>query len=145
MSADTLTLSLIILAYLSIIACFSLHGFRNTRNTKDYLLAGRSTHSSDMSTLSSLFHVTSNSTGHDFFCSVFKRHNDSITITRSGIIFSIIVSIMLGYPPPPGIAARETAMFFGVCAATYLLSYAAAIYWEGTTFRACVCCSKPVY
>ncbi|MCP3965286.1 MAG: sodium:solute symporter family protein [Lentisphaerae bacterium] len=89
--------------------------------------------SAAMSTLSSLFHVTGTSIGHDFFCSVFKRHKDSMSITKAGIIFGIIVSVVLGYLLPPGIVARGTAIFLGVCAATFLPLYAAAIYWKRTT------------
>jgi SSS family solute:Na+ symporter len=89
--------------------------------------------SAAMSTLSSLFHVTGTSVGHDFFCSVFNRHKDSMSITKTGIIFGIIISIILGYLLPPGIVARGTAIFFGVCAATFLPTYTAAIYWKSVT------------
>ncbi len=44
MTTDTAILSIIILAYLGIISFFSLHGFRSTKNAKDYLVAGRSIH-----------------------------------------------------------------------------------------------------
>jgi SSS family solute:Na+ symporter len=86
-----------------------------------------------MSTLSSLFHVTGTSIGHDFFCNVFNRHKDSMLFTKIGIIFGIIVSVVLGYVLAPGIVARGTAIFFGICAATFLPAYAAAIYWKGAT------------
>ena len=89
--------------------------------------------SAAMSTLSSLFHVTGTSIGHDFFCNVFNRHKDSMLFTKIGIIFGIIVSVVLGYVLAPGIVARGTAIFFGICAATFLPSYAAAIYWKGAT------------
>ena len=89
--------------------------------------------SAAMSTLSSLFHVTGTSIGHDFFCNVFNRHKDSMLFTKLGIIFGIGVSVILGYVLAPGIVARGTAIFFGICAATFLPAYTAAIYWRRAT------------
>ena len=34
---------------------------------------------------------------------------------------------------PPGIVARGTAIFFGVCAAAFLPSYVASLYWKKAT------------
>lgn len=89
--------------------------------------------SAAMSTLSSLFHVTGTSIGHDCFCNIVKTGKDSRVVTRAGIIFGIIVSVILGYILPGGIIARGTAIFFGICAATFLPAYAGAIFWKRTT------------
>ena len=51
-------------------------------------------------------------------------------------MISVIFAIVL----PPGIVARGTAIFFGVCAASFLPSYVAALYWKGAT-KAGVCAS----
>ncbi|MDD3885754.1 MAG: sodium:solute symporter family protein [Victivallaceae bacterium] len=90
--------------------------------------------SAAMSTLSSLFHVTGSSIGHDLVSAVSRRgENESVLVTRLGVVFGIVISVVLGFVLPPGIIARGTAIFFGVCAATFLPAYAAALYWKRAT------------
>ncbi|MBS1369831.1 MAG: sodium:solute symporter family protein [Lentisphaeria bacterium] len=89
--------------------------------------------SAAMSTLSSLFHVTGSAIGHDLFRNLSSVKRDSVLVTRLGVIFGIAVSVVLGIILPPGIIARGTAIFFGVCAAAFLPAYCAAIYWRGAT------------
>ena len=89
--------------------------------------------SAAMSTMSSLFHVTGSSLGHDIYRSVTHSGCDSNLITRLGIFFGIVVSVLVAIALPPGIVARGTAIFFGVCAAAFLPSYVAALYWKGAT------------
>ena len=96
--------------------------------------------SAAMSTMSSLFHVTGSSLGHDIYRSITLSGADSITITRIGILCGIVVSVIFAIVLPPGIVARGTAIFFGVCAASFLPSYVAALYWKGAT-KAGVCAS----
>ena len=89
--------------------------------------------SAAMSTMSSLFHVTGSSLGHDIYRSVTLSGADSIAVTRVGIVCGIIVSVIFAILLPPGIVARGTAIFFGVCAASFLPTYVAALYWRGAT------------
>ena len=89
--------------------------------------------SAAMSTRSSLFHVTGSSLGHDIYRSVTLSGADSLTVTRIGIICGIVVSVIFAILLPPGIVARGTAIFFGVCAASFLPSYVAALYWKKAT------------
>ena len=89
--------------------------------------------SAAMSTMSSLFHVTGSSLGHDIYRSVTLSGADSITINRIGIICGIAVSVLFAIILPPGIVARGTAIFFGVCAAAFLPSYVASLYWKKAT------------
>ena len=89
--------------------------------------------SAAMSTMSSLFHVTGSSLGHDFFRTVTKTRKDSMLITRLGVIFGIMISLVVAIILPSGIVARGTAIFFGVCAAAFLPSYFAALYWKRAT------------
>lgn len=89
--------------------------------------------SAAMSTMSSLFHVTGSSLGHDIYRSVTLSGADSLTVTRIGIICGIVVSVIFAILLPPGIVARGTAIFFGVCAASFLPSYVAALYWKKAT------------
>jgi len=89
--------------------------------------------SAAMSTLSSLFHVTGSSIGHDFFRTVANARHDSLTVTRIGMLFGIVLSIIFAMILPPGIVARGTAIFFGICAAAFLPAYFSALYWKGAT------------
>ena len=89
--------------------------------------------SAAMSTLSSLFHVTGSAIGHDLCSNISASRKDSTLITRAGVCFGIIMSVILGFLLPPGIIARGTAIFFGVCAASFLPAYVAALYWPRAT------------
>lgn len=89
--------------------------------------------SAAMSTLSSLFHVTGSALGHDLYCNLFRKEKDNLTVSRVGIIIGIFLSIVLAFYLPAGIVARGTAIFFGVCAASFMPAYFAAIYWKRAT------------
>jgi len=92
--------------------------------------------SAGMSTLSSQFHAMGTSIGRDFFENFkFIKQKDSIWITRLGIFVSIIISIILGYNLPISVIARGTAIFFGICAATFLPAYFAGLYWKRATTK----------
>ncbi|MBK5203210.1 MAG: hypothetical protein JJE45_05770, partial [Prolixibacteraceae bacterium] len=58
---------------------------------------------------------------------------NSTLITRIGIVIGILVSILIGYKLPINIIARGTAIFFGICASTFLPVYFAALYWKRAT------------
>ena len=88
--------------------------------------------SAAMSTLSSLFHVTGSSIGYDI-CGKLRKDGESPLITRAGVAFGIVISLFFAYILPPGVVARGTAIFFGICAAAFLPAYTAALYWKGAT------------
>jgi SSS family solute:Na+ symporter len=94
--------------------------------------------SAGMSTLSSQFHAMGTSIGRDVYEKVFKVKGHSVLITKIGIVVAIVISIILGYKLPEGIIARGTALFFGICAATFLPAYAAALYWKRVTRSAAI-------
>ena len=89
--------------------------------------------SAAMSTLSSLFHVTGSSIGHDFYRTVTNSGKDNTLIIRCGVVFGIVVSVIFALVLPPGIVARGTAIFFGISAASFLPPYVAALYWPRAT------------
>ena len=89
--------------------------------------------SAAMSTLSSLVHVNGSSLGYDLGKTISGDRIDSKKITRIGMILGILGSIAVAYTFPPGIVARGTAIFFGVCAAAFLPAYTAALYWKRAT------------
>lgn len=62
-----------------------------------------------------------------------SKNTKGVLITKIGIIIGIIISIVLGYYLPPSIIARGTALFFGVCAATFLPMFVCALFWKGAT------------
>jgi SSS family solute:Na+ symporter len=92
--------------------------------------------SAAMSTMSSLFHVTGSSIGHDIVRTVSRSGKASVAITRGGVVFGIAVSVIVAAFLPTNIVARGTAIFFGVSAAAFLPAYAGALYWKRTTTAA---------
>ena len=88
-----------------------------------------------MSTLSSQFHAMGTAFGHDFYrVGIMKgKRANTINITRAGIAATIMISVVLAYILPPGIIARATAIFFGLCAAAFLPMYSGAIFWKRMT------------
>ncbi len=89
--------------------------------------------SAAMSTLSSLFHVAGSSLGHDLCGKLKFKSLSSMNISRIGVGFGIILSVIFAMILPPGVVARGTAIFFGICAAAFLPAYAAALYWKRAT------------
>ncbi|MEA1927678.1 MAG: sodium:solute symporter family protein, partial [Candidatus Auribacterota bacterium] len=91
-----------------------------------------------MSTISSQFHTMGTSIGRDFYEKGIrggKQAIRSITVTRIGILIAIFFSVFLGYwlektygGTGTAIIARGTAIFFGLCAATFLPMYFGALY-----------------
>lgn len=89
--------------------------------------------SAAMTTLSALLHAMGSAIGHDFFRTLLKRKNDSMLLTKGGIVIGLIASIILAYILPGGIIAKGTALFFGICAAAFLPAYVGALYWPRAT------------
>jgi len=92
--------------------------------------------SAAMSTSSSQFHAMGAAIGRDVFERIiFKgKHTPySVAITRFGILAGVVVTVVLGYRLPGSIIAIATAIFFGLCASTFLPAYAGALFWKGIT------------
>jgi len=92
--------------------------------------------SAAMSTSSSQFHALGTSIGRDFFERIVLggRHSRyTVAITRVGIIIGVLVTVVLGYRLPGSIIAIATAIFFGLCASTFLPAYIGALFWRGMT------------
>ncbi len=88
--------------------------------------------SAAMSTLSAQFHVQGTAIGRDVY-ETLKRGGRSVLITRIGIIIAVILAVILAYILPGSIIAQGTALFFGLCAATFLSVYTCALFWKGIT------------
>jgi SSS family solute:Na+ symporter len=90
--------------------------------------------SASMSTLSALFHTMGSAFGSDIFPKLGRRKNPSSSLgVRTGVLISIIVSYIICYVLSANIIARGTALFMGVCAATFLPSYFCSLYWKKVT------------
>jgi solute:Na+ symporter, SSS family len=86
-----------------------------------------------MSTLSSQFHVVGTSIGRDIMEKTFKFKGSTITVTRIGIVFAILVTAVLTWlgnqiKTDIGLIAQATSIFFGLCAAAFLPAYIGALY-----------------
>ncbi len=92
--------------------------------------------SAAMSTSSSQFHTLGTALGRDFFEKAVlkgKQSKYSLLITKLGIVAGIIVTVVLGYRLPGNIIAIATALFFGLCASTFLPAYIGTLFWRGMT------------
>ncbi|MEG6522219.1 sodium:solute symporter family protein [Desulfotomaculum sp. 1211_IL3151] len=83
--------------------------------------------SAAMSTLSGQFHVIGTSLCNDLY------KNATLSSNRFSILVALAASIYLALKLPGSIIAVATAIFFGVCAATFLPAYTAALFWPRAT------------
>ena len=96
-----------------------------------------------MSTLSSQFHTMGTSIGRDIYEQLFTNKKEteerSVLISKFGIGFTIIISGIIAYVLPTvfskgsAIIARGTAIFFGICAGSFLPAYIGALYFKKIT------------
>ena len=84
-----------------------------------------------MSTLSSQFHAIATAFGHDLLYSKKQSQARQVLITRVGVLIAFVLTFVLAFYLPKiwdGAIARGTAIFFGLCAASFLPMYTAALY-----------------
>jgi SSS family solute:Na+ symporter len=90
--------------------------------------------SASMSTLSAQFHTMGGAFGADGFPKLGRGRNPKSTMgVRFGVVCSILVSYIICYTLSAGIIARGTALFMGICAATFLPAYFCSLYWKKAT------------
>lgn len=90
--------------------------------------------SASMSTLSAQFHTMGAAFGADAFPKLGRSKNPNSTLgVRIGVTLSIIVSYIICYTLSASIIARGTALFMGVCAATFLPAYFCSLYCKWVT------------
>lgn len=84
-----------------------------------------------MSTISSQFHAIGTAVGRDMFNSEGKSEQQTMVLSRTGMLIAIIYTIVLAYELPriwnEAIVA-STALFFGLCAAAFLPMFIGALY-----------------
>ncbi|HUU26894.1 MAG TPA: sodium:solute symporter family protein [archaeon] len=93
-----------------------------------------------MSTLSSQFHVMGTAISRDIYQQVTKKteKDRTIMLTRLGIMVGIVIVMWLGWVLPESIIAPGTAIFFGLCASSFLPMYALGLYWKRVTPAAAI-------
>ncbi len=93
--------------------------------------------SAAVSTLSSLLHVQGAAFARDLVETLglgrLLPGASTRLFAKIGIILSLLAAIALAYRLPPGIIARATAFWFGICAASFLPTLVAALYWPRST------------
>ena len=87
--------------------------------------------SAAMSTMSSQFHTMGTALGRDVFAN-YARPNSakSILVTRVGIIAGILVALVMGKYVRGNIIALATAIFFGLCASSFLPMFVLGLFWK---------------
>jgi SSS family solute:Na+ symporter len=87
--------------------------------------------SAAMSTLSSQFHTIGTAIGRDVFDHGGRRgHQRTVLVTRLGVVLGIVVSVALAQTLRGNIIAVATAIFFGLCASTFLPAFVAGMFWR---------------
>jgi SSS family solute:Na+ symporter len=96
-----------------------------------------------MSTLSSQFHTLGTAAGHDVFESLAPgklqgRADRTILIVRIAIILGLVAAVVIGYyanktQAMVSVIARATAIFFGLCASTFMPAFIGGLFFRGLT------------
>src|SRR5690606_6875557 len=93
--------------------------------------------SAAMSTLSGQFHAMGTALARDVVGALMPQGKTSdraaIRLMRISIIIGPVASIVLGAKPLRGYIAVATALFFGLCAASFLTSFIGALFWKRMT------------
>lgn len=100
-----------------------------------------------MSTLSSQFHTMGSAFGRDFLeKGIGYSKGNSLLNTRIAMCITIVISAFIAYALPhffeqgTAIIAIGTAIFFGICAASFLPIYFGALYLKSTTKAGAIAC-----
>jgi SSS family solute:Na+ symporter len=87
-----------------------------------------------MSTLSSQLHTLGAGIGRDVYGTLKGGQSDGLGLTRTGIMIGLLVAVLVSYFARGGyIIARATAIFFGLCASTFLPAYVGGLFLRRVT------------
>ncbi|MGB9690926.1 MAG: sodium:solute symporter family protein [Candidatus Sumerlaeaceae bacterium] len=93
--------------------------------------------SAAMSTMSSQFHTIGTAIGRDLWEQTLRLspagHQRTVLVTRLGIVVALLITVVLAFILPGSIIAQATAVFFGLCGATFLPAYVGALFWHRMT------------
>ena len=89
-----------------------------------------------MSTLSSQFHTIGTAAGRDLYERIAGKHGaePSVLVMRIAIVVGLLMAVTIAYTVRQEyVIARFTAIFFGLCAATFLPAYVGGLFWRRAT------------
>ncbi|WP_418219899.1 sodium:solute symporter family protein [Candidatus Thiodictyon syntrophicum] len=89
-----------------------------------------------MSTLSSQFHTIGTAVGRDLYERLTGKpgREPSVLVMRIAIVIGLLMSVTISYNVREEyVIARFTAIFFGLCAATFLPAYVGGLFWRRAT------------
>ncbi len=93
--------------------------------------------SAAMSTLSGLLHAMGTSVGRDVFEQLVPRYSptdrQTVLVTRVGIIIGLIASLILAAKSLRDYIAISTALFYGLCAVSFLPTFVGGLFWKRMT------------
>lgn len=94
-----------------------------------------------MSTLSSQFHTIGTAAGRDIIPVKHSEGSKGILVSRISVLIAILLTIVLAYVLPTvwdGAITIATALFFGLCCASFLPMYFGALYFKKMTRTAAI-------
>ena len=89
-----------------------------------------------MSTMSSQFHTIGTAAGRDLFERLTGQpgREPSVLVMRVAIVIGLLAAVTISYTVRQEyVIARFTAIFFGLCAATFLPAYIGGLFWRRAT------------
>lgn len=87
-----------------------------------------------MSTLSSQLHTLGAGIGRDVYGTLKGAKWDTLRLTRMGMLAGLLLAVLVSYHARGGIIiARATAIFFGLCASTFLPAFVGGLYSRRVT------------
>lgn len=88
-----------------------------------------------MSTMSSQFHTIGTAAGRDLYERLTGKHGSepSVLAMRIAIVVGLLIAVTISYTVRGDVIARFTAIFFGLCAATFLPAYVGGLFWRRAT------------
>ena len=89
-----------------------------------------------MSTMSSQFHTIGTAAGRDLYERLTGKpgHEPSLLVMRIAIVIGLLAAVTISYTVRQEyVVARFTAIFFGLCAATFLPAYIGGLFWRRAT------------
>ena len=90
--------------------------------------------SAAMSTLSSQFHTIGTSAGRDLYERVTGADQPSLVVVRTAVVAGLLIAVLIAYNVRQEyVIARFTAIFFGLCAATFLPAYVGGLFSRRVT------------
>jgi SSS family solute:Na+ symporter len=97
-----------------------------------------------ISTLNALVHTMGSALGRDFLKHTFQLKTETISLTRVAMMIGLAISVVLTWLSNKldvslAIIAIGTSMFYGLCAATFLPAYIAALYIKKFPRGAALC------